>query len=413
MKEYYKTEHCLVCNHNRLHKFLDFGDNALANSYLRKSELNKPELKVPLRVYYCPKCHLVQLIDIVDRKLVFDDYAYFSSTSPQLVDHFEDFAEEIYERFPKQATELTIEIGSNDGVLLKHFQNLGARILGVDPARNIARIAQKNGIETLPVFFNEAVAEKIRKKYGMAGIITANNVLAHTDEIHSIIAGVKKLLAPDGIFVFEVQYIGDLIAKCAFDNIYHEHICYYSLAPLIKLLNKWGLKAFDIQFVDTHGGSLRIYAAHDSENFKIRRSITKLVRQEKRRGLYELETYKNFSIRPQTIRKDLVSLVKKLKKQNKTIAGYGASAKGTSLLQFCRIGPNVIDYIVDNAPSKQNKFTPGSHIPIYAPETLKARIPDYVLLLAWNYADSIMKNEDWLKQIGTKFIVPIPSVIVV
>ncbi|MBX4187006.1 MAG: class I SAM-dependent methyltransferase [Candidatus Doudnabacteria bacterium] len=412
MKAVYKSTTCLVCGHGQLRKFLDLGSSALANSYLTKQQLKRPELKVPLQVYYCPSCHLVQLTDIVDRELIYNDYDYFSSTSPQLVEHFENFADEIYTRFPQQTMQLTVEIASNDGVLLKHFQNLGAPILGIDPAKNIARQAEQNGIRTLQVFFNEAVAEKIRKKYGVAGIITANNVLAHTDDIHSIIAGVKKLLAPTGVFVFEVQYIGELINKGAFDNIYHEHICYYSLAPLIKLMNRWGLEAFDIQFVDTHGGSIRVYACH-TDAFPTKKSIPKLLRQEERNGLHQLQTYKNFSAKPLAIKKELVSLIKKLKQQNQTLVGYGASAKGTSLLQFCEIGPEYIDYIVDNAPSKQGKFTPGTHIPILKPEVLKKYVPTYVLLLAWNYANSIMKKENWLKKQGVKFIIPIPKVVVI
>lgn len=350
------------------------------------------------------------MLDLVDRNMLFKKYAYFSSTSPQLETHFSQYATEVVAQFPDQAKKLTVEIASNDGILLKYFKSLGSRILGIDPARNIARLANQQGIETLAIFFDEKIALRIAKKYGKAGVITANNVLAHTDNLHNIIEGVKNLLDTDGIFVFEAQYFGDLLAKNEFDNTYHEHVCYFSLAPLITLLSMHDLKICDVKHVDTQGGSLRVYASHNASKFSINPSIKKLLQKEKRQGLYSAKTYQKFSSTPITTKKNLVTLLKRLKKEGKTIAGYGAPAKGNTLLQYCAIGPNIIDYIVDNAPSKQQTHAPGSRIPIFAPSHLKNNTPDYVLLLAWNYADSILQREKWLKEKGVKFIKPIPDV---
>jgi len=405
-----KKKQCLICNDSSLIKYLDLGETSLANSYLKKSELKKPEIIFPLKVYYCQNCHLAQLTDLVDRKILFENYAYFSSTSPQLHMHFKKYAAEVFSRFPRQAKRFTLEIASNDGILLKYFYKLGAKVLGVDPAKNIAKIAKKNGIKTLPVFFDDKVSEYILKRYGPAGIITANNVLAHTDNPHGIIKGVKKLLDTDGVFVFEVQYLADLLKKNEFDNTYHEHTCYFSLAPLKKLLEMWGLQIFDVQHVDTQGGSLRIYAGHTPLLFPLNNSVKQLSSQEKRQGLYTVKRYKKFGSAPIKIKKDLVGLLNNLKKSNKKIVGYGAAAKATTLTEYCGIGQQFIDYIVDDSPQKQGKYMPGTHIPIFSAQKLKENMPDYVLLFAWNYTDSIIKRESWLKENGVKFIKPIPDV---
>ena len=401
---------CLVCGSTKLTQYLNLGKTALANSYLAQSELKKAELRVPLRVYYCHGCHLAQLGDVVDRKLLFENYAYFSSTSPQLEEYFREYAQNVYRRFPTQTQKFTLEIASNDGVLLKYFRPLRVRILGVDPAKNIAKVARKNGIDTLAIFFNHEAAQDILKKYGSAGVIIANNVLAHTDTVHSIMAGVKLLLDPNGVFIFEVQYLPDLFRQKAFDNTYHEHLCYFSLAPLMRLLAAYNLQIFDIEQTPAQGGSIRVYASHTPLLLPVSSSVAELTQQEKAQGLYTLTTYKKFAHVPKKIKTDLVRLLKKLKKQGRTIVGYGASAKGNTLLQYCGIGPELIDYIVDTAPSKQSKYTPGTHIPIVAPEHLHKVTPDYILLLAWNYADSIMKKEAWLKTKGAQFIKPVPRV---
>ncbi len=401
---------CIVCGYKDLVKYLDLGESALANSYLKKADLKKKEPKFPLRVYYCKNCHLAQLADWVDRKVLFEYYAYLTGKSWPMHGHFREYAKDVNSRFPFQTKKLTIDIGSNDGFLLSCFKEMGGNILGVDPARNVARDANKLGIKTLPVFFDEDIAGKIFKKYGPAGIITANNVLAHTDNIHGIISGVKKLLDENGVFVFEVQYIAELIGKNEFDNTYHEHICYFSLAPITTLLGKWGLQAFDVAEVNTQGGSIRVYAGHAPLTFPINKSVKKLLAKEQKQGLHDVKTYKNFGTVPEKMKKDLVALLTRLKKQNKTIIGYGSAAKGNTMLQYCGIGPELLDYVVDTTPTKQGKFTPGTHIPIYPPEHIKKNKPDYILILAWNYADKIIEKEKALSKKGIKFIVPVPKI---
>lgn len=404
------TKSCLICKGYNLTPYLDLGKTALANSFLEKSDLNKKESKFPLEVYYCKDCYLAQLGNIVDRKLLFQNYAWFSSASPQLENYFENYVNDVYERFPNQTKKYVLEIASNDGILLKYFKKLGADVLGVDPAKNIARVANKNGIKTLPVFFNLDAAKKIVKKFGKAGIISANHVIAHLDDLHGTINGVRELLDKDGVFIFEVQYLGDLIKYNEFDNTYHEHTCYFSLSPLITLLNKHSLSVFDVEKVEAQGGSIRVYASHSSSPLPTSNNVRRVLAREKKQGLHKLKTYKEFSKKPKLIKKDLVKLLNRLKKQGKSIVGYGASAKGNTLLQYSGIDKKHIDYIVDDAPIKQGKFTPGSHIPIFPSSHLKKNTPDYILILSWNHAKSIMEKESWVKDRGVKFILPVPKV---
>ena len=413
-RPFYKSNKCLICGSLKLTKYLSLGRVAPANSYLTKAQLKKDEFKAPLEVYFCHNCHLAQLLHIVDRRLLYDRYAYFSSTSPMLVKHFEEYANKIFRKFPKQSKQLVIDIGSNDGVLLKPLKILGARVLGIDPAKNIARVANKEGIETIATFFNQDLVPEIIKKYGRAGIITSNNTLAHTDIIHDIFAGVKNLLDSSGVFVFEVQYIADLLTHNEFDNTYHEHICYYSIGPLSYLLKMHGMEIFDIIHTDTHGGAVMVFATHSPSFFPVSKAVKKFLDEEIRLGLHKLSTYKNFAKRPPLVKNKLTKLLKNLKKEGKKITAYGASAKATTLLQYCNIGPEIIDYITDSAPSKQGKYTPGTHIPIVAEETLRAKTPDYIIITAWNYAKNIMeKKEGWFKKQGGKFIIPIPEPVIV
>lgn len=404
-----KTNHCLICGSLKLTKYLSLGTQALANAYVTKQNLLKPEFKTPLDVYFCHQCRLAQLLDIVNRDFLFQNYAYFSSTSPQLHAHFDQYAQEVSKQFPHQVKKLVFEIASNDGLLLKKFKNRGANILGIDPAQNIADFANKQGIETIPKFFTSNIAHDICEEHGKAGIIAANNVLAHTDILHDIILGIKKLLDKDGVFVFEVQYISDLLQHNEFDNTYHEHICYFSLFPLRYLLNKYDLEIFNVKHIDTQGGSIRVYATHKPSIYSIKNSVKQFLDKEKKQKLNSVNTYLQFGKKPIKIKNGLTKILKDLKRKRKKIAGYGAAAKGNTLLQYCEIGPEIIDYITDNAPSKQGKYTPGMHIPIVSPKQIKQDTPVYILILAWNYAKSIMKQEKWFLDQGGKFIIPIPK----
>src|SRR3989338_3527926 len=404
-----KSNKCLICQEKKLTRYLSLGKAALANSYLNKHELKKEEFKAPLEVYFCHNCHLAQLLHIVDRSYIYNDYAYFSSTSPMLVRHFEEYATEVFKRYPDQSRQLVVDIGSNDGVLLKPFKKLGSRVLGIDPAKNIAKIANSQGIETIADFFSASRVEKLIKKYGKAGIITSNNTLAHTDALHDIIEGVSKLLDEKGVFIFEVQYLADLLAHNEFDNTYHEHICFYSIYPLIQLLKMHSMEIIDILHTDTHGGAVMVLASHTPAPFPVGKAVGEFIKNEKKLGLGKISTYKKFAKHPPQVRLKLTKILLDLKKKGKKIVAYGASAKATTLLQYCYIGTDVIEHIPDSAPSKIGKFTPGTHIPIVPADTLKKNRPDYIVITAWNYAKNIMEKEAWFKASGGKFIIPIPE----
>ena len=409
-KLYYKSNQCLICKSKQLTSYLSLGNAAPANSYLTKSQLKQKEFKALLEVFFCHNCHLAQLLHIVDRSYIYRQYDYFSSTSPMLVKHFEEYATEVFKLFPKQAKQLVVDIGSNDGVLLKPFQNLGAKVLGIDPAKNIAKIANSQGVETIADFFSSKKVPSLIKKYGKAGIITSNNTLAHTDALHDIFEGVKEFLDKNGVFVFEVQYLADLLEHNEFDNTYHEHICFHAISPLSYLLKMHSMEMIDVIHTDTHGGGIMVFAAHSPSRLPISKTVNQLMESEKRLGLHKLSTYKKFAKKPPLVKKKLTKMLLDLKKKGKKITAYGASAKATTLLQYCNIGADVIDYITDSAPSKIGKFTPGTHIPILPEDTLKKRTPDYILITAWNYAQHIMeKKEPWFKDAGGKFIIPIPE----
>jgi len=404
----YTNLHCIICHNEKIIKYFSLGKQSPSNAYLEKKQLKTKEFKFPLGVSFCPKCHLAQLDFILDRPALFRHYAYFSSTSPQLLIHFDKYAEEVSRRFPKQTKKLVFEIASNDGLLLKSFKKRGARVLGIDPAENIAQQANKQGIKTIAKFFGRAVVPEILENYGKVGIITANNILAHTDEIHDVVAGVKQLLDKDGIFIFEVQYLADLLKNNEFDNTYHEHVFYFSLFPLIKLLGRYRLKIFDVRHVDTQGGSLRIYAGHTPLHFPVKKSLSQFLEKERQQGLGKIETYINFAGYPLKIKRGIKTILTQIKSKRKKIIGYGAAAKGNVLLQYCKIDSKILDYITDEAPSKQGKYTPGTHIPIVSPKCLTKEKPDYILLLAWNYTPSILEKEKWFIDQGGKFIIPIP-----
>ena len=404
-----KRATCLICDGSNLTPYLSLGETALANSYLTREDFEKPEFKAPLEVYFCESCYLAQLSHVVDRELLFRDYAYFTSTSPQTIGHFNTYAEKVMARFPELARQLTFEIASNDGILLQSFLKMGAKVLGIDPARNVAEFAIQKGIETIPDFFTSASVPNLIKKYGKAGVILANNVLAHTDVLNGIVAGVSQFLDKRGVFIFEVQYLLDLVQKNEFDNTYHEHTCYFSLHPLTRLIQKHGMDIFNVEHVDTQGGSLRVYASHAPLIYERDPSVSYYLNLEKSAGLNKKETYLELAKPPPVVKRKLNNLHQALKANVKKVVGYGAPAKGNTLLQYAGITNDEISYITDNAPSKQNKYTPGTHIPIVSPDKLKEDKPDYILILAWNYAPSILEREKWFSLGGGKFIIPIPE----
>lgn len=409
-KDFFRKKNCRICRNSNLIKILDLGKTPLANAFLRKKDLDKPEKKFPLDVYFCKNCGLLQLLDIVNPKILFRHYYYLSSTSKPLAEHFIELGKNLINRFIKSKNDLVIDIGGNDAVLLESIKKR-CRVLNIEPASNIAKISKGKGIDTIEEFFGAKLAKIIFEKYGSARVITASNVIAQVDNLDDIFKGVKILLGDQGVFIVEVHWVANLMGLTGvggFDQIYHEHLSYFSLLAFEKLVSQFGLKIFDAKLIPVHGQSLQIYISKDTAN--ISKSVSAVFKKEKSLGLGKKETYLNFAQKVKKNKKGLRSLLLKLKRENKKIVGYGAPAKGNILLNYFRIGNEILDYIVDASPLKQGLYTPSAHIPIYSPDKLKKDRPDYLLLLAWNYADFILNKERDLRKKGVKFIIPIPKI---
>ena len=407
---------CRLCGSHNLATVFSFGDTPLANNYLSPEQITESEPFAPLTVNYCTDCSLVQLRDVVDPNILFSHYLYVSSTSPSFVKHFADYAHELINRFNLTDEDLVVDIGSNDGVLLKALQDSQhlptdrhIQTLGVDPAANLAATANAAGIETLVNFFTPTVAQDIASQRGPATVITANNVFAHTDDIVGFTTAVKELLAPHGAFVFEVQYLADLLQNNLFDIVYHEHTCYYHLTPLSQFFAKHNLEVFDVQAQSVHGGSLRVFVQHAGGPHARTPAVAKLLKKEALAGLNTAAVYQEFAQRIEQNKRKLQALITKVKADGKTIVGYGAPAKATTLMYAFEITGDHLEYIVDDAPLKQGRLMPGTHIPIHSPDKLYADTPDYCLILAWNFADPIMANHAKFAEQGGKFIVPTPE----
>jgi len=380
----------------------------LANSFLKKEELNNPESKYPLRVFFCEDCGLSQLVDVVDPSVLFRNYVYFSSEMPVLPEHFKNYAEEAVNNFVKSKNGLVVEIGSNDGLLLGAIKNLGARVLGVDPAENIAKIANERGVETIPDFFNEKLAKEIKEKYGPAKVMIGNNVVAHIDNHYDLISGVSTLLADGGVFMFEAPYLVDMFENYTFDTIYHEHLSCLSVRPLVNLFKQFGMELFDVKLFPVQGNSIRGYAGKTGQH-AISMRIGELLEKEKSMGLNDISTYFKLVDDVDEMRKKVLTILKDLKLQGKKISGYGAPAKGNTLLSYYGIGADILDYVTDET-TKINLYTPGTHIPVIDIKDARKNPPDYFLLLAWNYKDAILKKEEDFRKNGGKFIMPVGKV---
>ena len=408
-KNFIHKENCRVCKSSNLIKVLDLGKTPLANGFLKKEELDKPEERFPLAVYFCKNCALLQLLDIVNPEKLFRHYYYETSSSLPLKEHFIELGKKLVDRFVKSKNDLIIDIGGNDAVLLASIKNR-CRVLNIEPAKNIAKISKEKKVDTIDEFFTAELAEKILKKYSLAQVITASNVFAHVDDLGDMLNGVKTLIGSQGVFVIEIHWVGNLLGLSGiggFDQIYHEHLSYFSLGALTRLVNQFGLKIFDVKPIPIHGQSLQLYIAKSHE---VSKRVEKFLQKEKSLGLHDLQTYLDFDQRVKENKKELKNLLLKLKEENKKIVGYGASAKGNILLNYFQINNKILDFIVDESPLKQGLYAPGTHIPIYPPDRLKENQPDYLLLLAWNYAKSIFKKEQKLKNKGVKFIIPVPKV---
>ncbi len=375
-------------------------------SFLKKENLDKPEFKFELATGFCPKCYMVQLVNVVPKEMMFNEnYAYFSSVSRTMEEHFKQFSEELMDRFLREGDNpLVIEIGCNDGIMLKNFDKTMLRPFGIEPSANVADAARKKGLEIITKFFDESLAKEIIEQKGKAKVIYAANVICHIKAQHELAKGIKLLLDDKGVFVFEEPYMADIIEKNSYDQIYDEHIFFFSITSLQNFFSMYDMEIFDARRQPTHGGSMRYYVCKKGE-YKKTESRDKTLKNEELMGLKKLETYENFADNVEKSKRLLVKKLHQLKSQNKRITGYGATSKGTIVLNYCNIGPDILEYISDTTPTKQGLYSPGMHIPIISPDGFHKNPPDYALLSAWNYAEEIKEKE---KDTGVKFIVHTP-----
>jgi len=409
MKNYNLKKKCRICSSENLQLVLDLGKQPPANALLDEKQLSVPEDKFPLRLFWCSDCFLVQLLDIVSKESLFKNYLYMTSASKPIITHFSQYAKDIFNKFLSDVDDpFVVEIGSNDGSLLAEFKKLGVSILGIEPASNLAKFANESNITTMNNFFSSEIAKEITKSKNVS-IVVANNVIGHVENLHDLMTGIKILIGNNGIFIFEIPYLVDLIKKLEFDTIYHEHLSYYSLLPLIHWTNQFGLEIFDIQKQNVHGGSLRIFVSQKNK-FDVNVSVKKFIDEEYKLGLDSIEIYHKFSANVNDLKENLKKLLNQLKKENKSIFGYGAPAKGNVLLNYCNIDTEILEFIIDTTTLKQGRYTPGTHIPVISPEKVMEKGKDDVaLLLAWNYENEILEKEQSFRKQGGKFLVPIPK----
>jgi len=406
-----RRQDCRLCGSQRLTEVLTLTGTPPANAFVAAGEREAEQATFPLDVFFCEDCAHVQLPDVVDPELLFANYVYVSGTSPVFVQHFKDYAEAVTAGYAGgNASGLVVDIGSNDGTLLRQFQDLGFQVLGIDPAREIARQATEAGIETLADFFSADLARDILASRGAARIITANNVYAHADDLTGITAGIQALLADDGVFVFEVSYLVDVFEKTLFDTIYHEHLAYHTVIPLVDFFARHGMELIAAERVSSHGGSLRGIAQRAGGPHAVQPSVAECIGHERALGLDRAETLQGFGAKIDGIKDELTRLLRELKAAGKTVAGFGAPAKATTLMYHFGIGPQVIDFIVDDSPLKQGLYSPGMHIPVLPSSAIYDTKPDAVVILAWNFAEPIMRNHARYLEQGGQFIVPLPKV---
>lgn len=406
---HYKPRYCLLCGSGDLELALPLARSAVGNDYLRD---RRPQETFALSLHRCGTCGNVQIEDVVNPDLLFRAYTYSTTSSLGLVEHFRQAAGEIVNRSGAKAGSLVVDIGSNDGSLLKAFSELGYRVVGVDPAVDIAERATAEGVPTLPEYFSPKVATRIREEHGPAAIMTANNVFAHSDTLPAMADGIRELLSPDGLFSFEVSYLLDIVQKMLFDTVYHEHLCYHSVRSLDAFFTRQGLQLIDVRRIPTKGGSLRGTVQLAGGPRQVSPEVHRQIEWEELTRLHSLETFRTFARRIEAAKEQFITLLDRLRAAGKIIAGYGASPTVTTLINQFDLG-NRIDFLVDDNPIKQNTFSPGHHIPVYPPSAIAEREADVIAILAWNYAVPIMAKQKAFAEAGGRFVIPLPQLQVV
>lgn len=406
---FFFVEKCRICGKKGMSKYLNFGQMPLANN-LVKQKSTETDHFFPLEVCFCTNCFLSQLSVVVDPKTLFSNYSYRTSISSTFRNHFAEMADTMKRFFPDVKNCLALDIASNDGCLLQEFKKKGFEVLGVEPAKNIAEIAEKEGIKTITEFWGESAAKKVLGKKTKPKIVTATNVFAHVDDIHSFVSNVKKVLSKDGVFIIEVPYALNLVEKKEFDTIYHEHLSYFLVKPLLKFFEIQKMTVFDIADISVHGGSIRVFAKFpDNDKIKVREeNIERFLLKEKERNLYDARTYHEFSLEVLAAKIRFLELLLKLKKDGKKIAGYGAAAKASTLLNYCRISPEQVEFIADDSPLKQGMAFAGNRIPIVPSTEIEKQKPDYLVLFAWTIAKELVSKTKAYQSMG-KYIIPLPS----
>jgi len=399
---------CLICG-NKIKPFISFGRMPLANGFLTETQF-KDEYFFVLKVAHCAKCNMVQLVEQPGKELMFNDhYAFYSGTSNEMAEHFRKFADHVLKDYINNTDPFIVEIGSNDGIMLRNFKHKSIRHLGIEPSENVAAVALENGINTISEFFNKDLAEKIIGKFGQADAFLAANVMCHIPYLHSVVEGIKTLLKPDGIVMFEDPYLGDVIKKISYDQIYDEHVFLFSVQSVKYLFEQHEMEVIDVEPQETHGGSMRYVIAHKGAK-KISQNVRIQIEKEIELGLHLPETYVQFKKNCESSRERLRSILIDLKSKNKRVVGYAATSKSTTILNYCDIGPELIEFISDTTPIKQGKFSPGKHIPVKPYENFRNNYPDYSLLFAYNHSKEIMAKEEDFRNKGHKWIIYVPEI---